>query len=132
MYIQHISIPRPPGQESRQQALAFYADLLGLQPKPEPESIKQLDLVWFQIGEMELHCFAEEPFDDQSGRHFCIAVPDVAIVQQKLEAAGYETNDPDRILGRPRFFCRDPFGNMIEFTTILGDYLSLEQENKTP
>lgn len=129
MYIQHISIPRPPGQESRQQALAFYGDLLGMQPKPEPESIKNLDLVWFQIGAMELHCFAEEPLADQSGRHFCLAVADVAALRQKLEAAGYETINPDSIPGRPRFFCHDPFGNRIEITTITGNYLHLEQEN---
>jgi hypothetical protein len=33
-----------------------------------------------------------------------------------------ETSDQTAIPNRPRFFCRDPFGNLIEFTTILGDY----------
>jgi hypothetical protein len=33
--------------------------------------------------------------------------------------AGIETTDRTPIPNRPRFFCRDPFGNL---TTIMGDY----------
>jgi catechol 2,3-dioxygenase-like lactoylglutathione lyase family enzyme len=127
MYIQHISIPRPPGPESREQALAFYGRLLGMTPKPEPKSIQYLDLVWFQVGEMELHCFAEEPMGDKSGRHFCLVVDDVAEMRQKLSTAGYEIQETDAIPGRPRFFCHDPFGNRIEITTIVADYMKLEE-----
>jgi hypothetical protein len=36
--------------------------------------------------------------------------------------AGIETTDRTPIPNRPRFFCRDPFGNLIELTTIMGDY----------
>jgi hypothetical protein len=39
-----------------------------------------------------------------------------------LARAGYEPRDALPIHNRPRFFCRDPFGNDIEFTTILGSY----------
>jgi catechol 2,3-dioxygenase-like lactoylglutathione lyase family enzyme len=127
MYIQHVSIPRPQGQESRETAVNFYAGLLGMTQKPEPQSIQHLDLVWFQVGEMELHCFAEEPLEDESGRHFCLVVDDVAGMRQKLSEAGYEPWNPEEIPGRPRFFCRDPFGNTIEFTTIVGNYQQLEK-----
>ena len=34
----------------------------------------------------------------------------------RLEDAGIETHDTDEIVGRPRFFCRDPFGNRVELT----------------
>jgi catechol 2,3-dioxygenase-like lactoylglutathione lyase family enzyme len=129
MYIQHVSIPRPPGPESRQQAQAFYGGLLGLTEKPVPQSIQQLDLVWFGVGDLELHCFAEEEIDNRSGRHFCLAVADVEAVRQKLLAAGYKLRTPEEIPGRPRFFCRDPFGNNVEFTTIVGDYLELERRD---
>jgi catechol 2,3-dioxygenase-like lactoylglutathione lyase family enzyme len=128
MYIQHVSIPRPPGPESRRQANEFFAGLLGMAEKPVPKSIQHLDLVWFQVGELELHCFAEEPMADASGRHFCLAVADVEVVRQKLIGAGYEPWNPEKIPGRPRFFCRDPFGNIIEFTTIVGNYQALEKE----
>ncbi len=123
MYIQHVSIPRPPGPESRQQAVGFFSGLLGLTEKPVPQSIQHLDLVWFQAGDVELHCFAEEPLHDPSGRHFCLVVEDLEATRQALLAAGYKPEDPDVIPGRPRFFCRDPFGNDIEFTTIQHNYL---------
>ena len=127
MYIQHVSIPRPPGDKSREAARAFFGALLGLSEKPVPRSVEHLDLVWFQVGELELHCFAEEPLDNPSGRHFCLAVEDVEATRQKLVQAGYAPWNPDAIPGRPRFFCRDPFNNIIEFTTISGDYLQLEK-----
>ena len=38
------------------------------------------------------------------------------ILRRRLEDAGIETNDTDEIGGRPRFFCRDPFGNRVELT----------------
>lgn len=127
MYIQHVSIPRPPGPESRRQAQAFFSGLLGLAEKPVPRSIRHLDLIWFQVGEMELHCFAEELVGDASGRHFCLATEDLEATRQTLRQNGYEPWDPEGIPGRPRFFCRDPFGNIIEFTTITADYLALEE-----
>ncbi len=47
-------------------------------------------------------------------------------MEQKLIAEGYKPWTREIILGRPRFFCRDPFGNMIEFAEIVGDYLELD------
>ena len=124
--IQHVSIPRPPGSDEKTRA--FYGDLLGLEEISVPESIQYLDLIWYRLGNLELHLFAEEPIDDSSGRHFCIEVENQAEVRAKLVEAGYNPSDTDPIPGRPRFFCRAPFNNRIEFTTIEGDYLKLEQE----
>jgi extradiol dioxygenase family protein len=119
--IQHVSIPRPPG--SHAQTRMFYGELLGLEEKPVPDTIQQLDLIWYNIGDdMELHLFTEEPVADRSGRHFCMEVDDVAAMRERLAGAGYEPRDTTPIHNRPRFFCRDPFGNDIEFTTILGSY----------
>lgn len=119
--IQHVSIPRPPGSQA--QARAFYGELLGLEELPLPDTFHGEDLVWFRLGETELHCFAEEPADDRSRRHFCIEVDRLDWLRERLASAGYAPWDASVIPGRPRFFCRDPFGNAIEFTTILGSYL---------
>lgn len=127
MYIQHVSIPRPPGAESGRQARDFYTSLLGLPEKPVPQSIQHLDLIWFQVDDREIHCFAEETIDDPSGRHFCLVVDDLETTRQKLTTAEHAPWDPTGIPGRPRFFCRDPFNNIIEFTSIVGDYLELEK-----
>jgi len=119
--IQHVSIPRPPGTGDATRA--FYTELLGLTEKPVPKSIAHLDLIWYDFGEeTELHLFAEEPLADRSGRHFCMQVDDVAAMRARLEQAGHRPWDPETIPNRPRFFCKDPFGNTIEFTTILGSY----------
>ncbi|MCY3863953.1 MAG: glyoxalase [Chloroflexi bacterium] len=123
--LQHVSIPRPPDSEALTRA--FYGDLLGLQEIPAPNSIQAAEVIWFKLGEeAELHCFREEPLNDPSIRHFCLVVDDVQGMRRKLSDAGYAPYDVEPIPGRPRFFCRDPFDNIIEFTTILGDYLALQ------
>ena len=122
--IQHVSIPRPPGQASADQARAFFTGVLGLPEKPVPASIASLDLVWFDVGDgTELHLFSEEPRDDSSGRHLCLEVDELDAVRARLVEAGYAPWDTTPIHNRPRFFCRDPFGNTIEYTTILGSYV---------
>jgi len=123
--LQHVSIPRPPDSEALTRA--FYGDLLGLQEIPAPNSIQAAEVIWFRLGEeAELHCFREEPLNDPSIRHFCLVVDDVQGMRRKLNEAGYAPYDVEPIPGRPRFFCRDPFGNIIEFTAIVGDYLALQ------
>ena len=123
--LQHVSIPRPPGSEA--QTRSFYGELLGLQEIPAPNSISDLEVIWFRISaDAELHCFREQPLDDPSIRHFCLVVEDLSALRGKLAGAGYSPYDVEPIPGRPRFFCRDPFGNIIEFTTIEGDYLAMQ------
>lgn len=125
LHLQHVSIPRPPGSEAL--ARAFYGDLLGLEEIPTPLSVQYLDVLWFKgAGDSELHIFSEEPRDDPSWRHFCLIVEDLAGMRAKLAAAGHAPYDVDAIPGRPRFLCRDPFGNIIEFGAITGDYLELQ------
>ncbi len=125
--LQHVSIPRPPGEESAKLADAFYSGIVGLESKPVPSTIKHLDLVWFVIADdSELHVFAEETQNDKTGRHFCLAIDNLADLRQKLVDANYETWEPEAIRGRPRFFCRDPFKNIVEFTHIEADYTDFE------
>lgn len=120
--LQHVSIPRPPGTDAA--ARAFYGDLLGLVELETPHSLASLALIWFQLaGDVELHLFVEAPMgQDHSGRHFCLAVDDLDALRAKLEQAGIAVAGDVAIPGRPRFFIRDPFGNLIEVTEIEGDY----------
>lgn len=125
--LQHVSIPRPAGSEA--ETRAFYGDLLGLEEKPVPDNIKNLDLIWFILDiDAELHVFREDPIDDPSTRHFCLVVDDVHTLRKKLEAAGCEVWEPEKIPGRPRVFCRDPFRNIIEFTSIEADYMDFQED----
>lgn len=120
--LQHVSIPLPP--DGKDAARHFYSDLLGLEEVPVPETLNALNLLWYRLGDTELHLFIEEPAADRSARHFCIEVDDVETLRSALEAGGVAVVGATAIPGRPRYFCRDPFGNMLEFTTIQYDYLT--------
>ncbi len=121
--LQHVSTPYPRGRQD--DVRAFYGSVLGLGEKEVPESLRDQELVWFDAGddELELHFLPDPvPPDARALRHFCLEVDDVQAWRRHVEAAGIETSDQTPIPNRPRFFCRDPFGNLIEFTTIVGDY----------
>ena len=124
--LQHISVPRPPGSDGA--ARHFYGEVLGLTELIPPKALADLHVIWYQLdGDTELHLLTEEPMgQDHSGRHFCLAVDNVEALRERLETAGIAVVGTTRIPGRPRYFCRDPFGNMLEITTVEGDYRVLE------
>jgi catechol 2,3-dioxygenase-like lactoylglutathione lyase family enzyme len=125
--LQHVAIARPPGGDAA--ARAFYGGVLGLTEIAPPQSLAPLDLIWFRLaGDTELHIMVEEPVgQDRTGRHFCLAVDDLVELRSRLEVAGITTVGDTPIPGRPRFFVRDPFGNLLEITTLEGDYQRLEE-----
>lgn len=116
--LQHVAISRTPGGDAA--ARAFYGGLLGLTEISPPATQAALDLIWYRLaGETELHIMVEEPMgQDHSGRHFCLAVDDLMELRTRLEDGGVTTVGDLPIPGRPRFFVRDPFGNLIEITSI--------------
>lgn len=118
--LQHVAIPRPPQSDAA--ARTFYGELLGLPELIPPPMLRTLGVIWYQVGaESELHLFIEEPMgQDRSGRHFCLAVEDVEALRLRLAEAGLTVVADVPIPDRPRYFVRDPFGNLIELTTIEG------------
>ena len=53
--------------------------------------------------------------------HFCLVVEGgLDDLRARLEAAGIETRDATPLQNRPRFFCHDPFGNLVELSRIDG------------
>ncbi len=119
--LQHVSSPYPEGRQA--DVRAFYGKVLGLREISVPRTIEHMRLVWFSAGpdSIEMHFFPGVP-DPEHSRHLCLEVEDIKATRRQLEAAGYKPYDDIPIPNRPRFFCRDPFGNLIEFTSILGDY----------
>ncbi len=109
---------------AQEAARAFYGGLLGLEEKPFPRSLAHLNLVWFVAGdnEMELHFFPTDLHQPADTRHLCLEVEDLESYRRRLVEAGHEIIEAETIPNRPRFFSHDPFGNRLEFTTILGDY----------
>ena len=121
--LQHAAINVPPGSQER--VRAFYGGIIGLEEKQPPQSLAHLNLVWFAAGEgeMELHFRPDSnPPDGTDRRHLCLVVDDLEDYRRRLTEAGATITSAEPIPNRPRFFCRDPFGNLLEFTTIQGDY----------
>jgi catechol 2,3-dioxygenase-like lactoylglutathione lyase family enzyme len=114
--LQHVSSPFPDGELDS--IRSFYGTLLGLTEVPVPDTLSHMGLAWFSAGPgLELHFFpgATDPTAD---RHFCLDVAGLAETRKRLVADGREPYDDIPIPGRPRFFCRDPVGNLVEFTSI--------------
>lgn len=102
-------------------ARAFYGGLLGLEERDVPPTLDPARLVWFRAGgDLELHLF-ESTEGAPQGQHFCLRVDDgLDELRATLEAAGVQVDDTQEIVGRPRFMCRDPFGNRVELTQWVG------------
>jgi catechol 2,3-dioxygenase-like lactoylglutathione lyase family enzyme len=119
--LQHVSSPFP--EEERHAIRRFYGEVLGLREIPVPSTLADMGLVWFSAGDgLEMHFFPG-PVDPDSRRHLCLDIDDLEETRRRLQSAGLEPFDDTPIPNRPRFFCRDPVGNLIEFTRIEGDYL---------
>ena len=114
--LQHVSIAIPPG--GAEQARAFYGGLLGLEERDVLPKLDPAGFVWYRAGgDLELHLMLmEEPPADKP--HFCLVVDDLDALRARLDQAGVETHDPTPLDGRPRFTCRDPFGNLVELAHI--------------
>lgn len=124
--LQHVSVPRPPGEEAQQRAIDFYTGVLGLEHIPSPRTFEgKVEVTWFRCGDSEIHVYATHAGEQvpHSGAHFCLVVADQQAAREHLERAGYRCDDALAIPNRPRFYTWDPFGNWIEIAQIDGDYL---------
>jgi catechol 2,3-dioxygenase-like lactoylglutathione lyase family enzyme len=119
--LQHVSSPFADGDQDALRA--FYGELLGLRELPTPSTLGHLELVWFSAGDgVELHFFRGAP-DPSAARHFCLDIDDLEETRRHLRDAGHQPYDDTPIPNRPRFFCRDRAGNLLEFTSVEGSYL---------
>jgi catechol 2,3-dioxygenase-like lactoylglutathione lyase family enzyme len=118
MRLQHVTIAIP--LDGAERARAFYGGFLGLEEKPVLPKLDPALFIWYRAGgENELHLqLTPEPAPDKP--HFCLLVDELDELRARIDAAGIETRDPTELIGRPRFMCRDPFGNLIEFARIDG------------
>ena len=112
MRLHHVSIPIP--ADGAERARAFYGGLLGLEERPVLPKLDPARYIWYRVGgDLELHLMlVDEPAPRKP--HFCLAVDELDDVRGRVEAAGVETFEGTELAGRPRFNCRDPFGNLVE------------------
>jgi catechol 2,3-dioxygenase-like lactoylglutathione lyase family enzyme len=116
MRLQHVSIAIP--GDGADAARAFYSGLLGLEERDVLPKLDPARFIWFRLGgDLELHLMlSQEPPPERA--HFCLVADELDELRVRIEAAGLETRDATELVGRPRFFCRDPFGNLVELTRI--------------
>ncbi len=116
MRLQHVAIPIPVDGADR--AREFYGGVLGLEERDVLPNFDPASFIWYRVGgDLELHLMLLE--ETPANRpHFCLVVDDLGSVRSRLEAAGILTRDGTEVVGRLRFSCRDPFGNLIELARI--------------
>jgi catechol 2,3-dioxygenase-like lactoylglutathione lyase family enzyme len=114
--LHHVSIAIPP--EGADRAREFYGRLLGLEERGVMPNLDPASFIWYRVGgQLELHLMLLDEAPPERS-HFCLVVEDLNGLRRRLERARVETRDATEIVGRPRFTCRDPFGNLIEFARL--------------
>ena len=114
--LHHVNVTVPAALEEA--AKSFYGNLMGLKQIEKPDGPRKYIGAWYQIGESQLHLSIEkEPRNQDSNRHVCYSVPDVARALDTFRAGGIEVISEEQLVnGGSRFFVRDPAGNLIEIT----------------
>ncbi len=115
--LQHAAVVVPTDRVD--EARRFYGDVLGLRETERPDAELDSPGAWYGLGETELHiqCRDDAPVDE-SDRHPAFIIGDVASLKDRLREQGAEVLDAPTLMGRERFFSRDPFGNRLEFMTL--------------
>ena len=106
----HINICVSP--ERLEEARAFYANVIGLQPAHRPD-VFGIPGYWFLIADIELH-IGIEPALPPSNRHTAFEVTNLDECRRHLEANAITIKEEPYIPGRNRFTFIDPFDNRLE------------------
>ena len=110
--LHHVNVTVPAELEAA--AKHFYGVVLGLQQIPKPLTSRQSG-AWYEIGAIQLHLSVEDARRQLSSGHICFAISDLAGAEQKFRNAGVEIiPDPRPNPNSPRFYVRDPGGNLLE------------------
>ena len=113
--INHVNVVVPRSLEETTKH--FYGSVLGLKEIPKPIESRGRGGAWYELGSVQLHLSvrAEAGTDQGSLGHVCYTVADVVSAEERLRAAGVAIiPDAQPIAGKPRFYVRDPGGNLIE------------------
>ena len=113
--LDHAFLTIPAGGED--EARQFYTGLLGLDEIPKAEGLEQSNGVWFRAGGQELHLGTDNAHAASRRPHPGFRVESVTALEElarRLEGARFDVEWDQRIVGRKRFYTRDPFGNRVE------------------
>jgi catechol 2,3-dioxygenase-like lactoylglutathione lyase family enzyme len=103
----------------------FYRDVLGLTEINKPRTFDFV-VLWFQLGDTQVHLLLQQRADFISPRHFALRVRDVAKARTYFHEQGVAIEETTPIPGADRFFIADPDGNRIEIIQWFRPYSSEE------
>jgi catechol 2,3-dioxygenase-like lactoylglutathione lyase family enzyme len=115
--IDHVSVLITDVERSRR----FYRELLGLKEIAKPRTFDFV-VLWFQLGDTQLHLLLKEQADTLSARHFALRIADIQAARAHFAAHGVPMRETTPIPGADRFFITDPDGNRIEIIQWLQPY----------
>jgi catechol 2,3-dioxygenase-like lactoylglutathione lyase family enzyme len=111
----HVNVTVP--RELEDAAKHFYEVVMGLTVLQKPEELRGRGGAWYQLGQVQLHLSIERGSVEggASKRHICYQFSDIAEAESRFREAGVEIIPDDQPMhGWPRFYVRDPGGNMLE------------------
>jgi catechol 2,3-dioxygenase-like lactoylglutathione lyase family enzyme len=113
--LDHVQIAAPPGCEA--EARHFFGDLLGLPELEKPEPLRQRGGVWFAVGDHQLHIGVESEFAPARKAHpaFALSPADLDRLASRLTSSGSDVTWDSSLPDQRRFYCKDPWGNRLEF-----------------
>ncbi len=107
-----ITVPGGTAEKVRQ----FYGQFLGLAEMPVPTALQGRGLIWFRVGNLELHVGIEEGVNRLATRaHLAYETDDIVSLRKKLVENHFDLIEQPKIAGFDRFHITDPFGNRVEF-----------------
>src|SRR5262245_32417763 len=117
MVIDHVSVIISDLERSRR----FYRDVLGLEEIAKPSTF-DFSVLWFKLGDQQLHLPLKARPDTLSARHFALRVQDVQEARAYFRSRGVPIQETTLIPGADRFFLADPDGNRVEVIQWLEPY----------
>ena len=115
--IDHVSVVISDVARSRR----FYRDVLGLKEIAKPRTFDFV-VLWFDLGNQQLHLLLKDRPDTISPRHFALRVKDAAAARSYFRERGVPFAETTPIPAADRFFIADPDGNRIEIIQWLEPY----------
>jgi catechol 2,3-dioxygenase-like lactoylglutathione lyase family enzyme len=115
--IDHVSVLITDLERSRR----FYRDVLGLTEIAKPKTF-DFSVLWFDLGNQQLHLLLKPEPDMVSPRHFALRVRDVEAARGYFRERGIAIQETTPIPACDRFFIADPDRNRIEIIQWLEPY----------
>ncbi len=115
--IDHVSVIITDVEQSRN----FYRDILGLREIAKPRTFDFV-VLWFDLGNQQLHLLHKDQPDTRSPRHFALRVKDVEAARDYFRERSIPIEETTPIPGADRFFVYDPDFNRIEIVQWLAPY----------